>query len=72
MIKGSKSYTDNPFEENIPGMIQLISPNIDGGKHIQIWLNKLYLYKPVRSTTMYVISLIASTLLRIEEETVPS
>lgn len=40
--------------------------------HIQIWLNQLYLYKLVRSTTMYVISLIASTLLGTEEETVSS
>jgi len=69
---GSKSYTDNPFEENIPGIIQLISSNKDGGTRIQIWLNKLYLYKPVRSTTMYAISLITSALLGTEEETVPS
>lgn len=52
-------------------MIQLISLNKDGGTHIQIWLNELYLYKPVSSTTMYVISLIASTLPGIEEATVP-
>lgn len=53
-------------------MNQLISSNKDGGMHIQMWLNELYLCKLVRSTTMYVISLMVSTLLGTEEETAPS